>query len=394
MTDDLLRHLERSWRLDLEDTLALDAYLDALRRAGLDPVESLAAAAGEAPFAGLLRASLPIVRSGPNGEAFGRRLTLFVWNGTHFVTKVDVFADGLIDAWGSVDRALFAIKLSEDVGSLGPPVVTAAPEGARFSIHNLGGAVVADGTWLAKPADVIRAVDLILRALSVAGAPLLDMEGTDTEEVDGVRTSKLPLSSGRPYRRTARGEVVRGETLPVLLREGSGGWALSSWIIYEDGLSQLGARGALLPVAEAGARFQSGEATTRMEEGETLTLPGLGHLRAAGPAMWYVESAARVAEALDTLETLSGRTGADERCREAFDEYERQEELPRDESGAENPELTAARERLRAAYEAVPEHLRMYLGDMDSKDWPIRRALGLEAELGADEELGEDDHLE
>ena len=36
-----------------------------------------------------------------------------------------------------------------------------------------------------------------------------------------------------------------------------------------------------------------------------------------------------------------------------------------------------AREVLRAAYHAVPEHLRMYCGDMDSKDWPIRRILGL-----------------
>jgi len=34
-----------------------------------------------------------------------------------------------------------------------------------------------------------------------------------------------------------------------------------------------------------------------------------------------------------------------------------------------------ARERLRAAYEAVPEHERMYLGDMDSKDWDYRRIL-------------------
>jgi hypothetical protein len=34
------------------------------------------------------------------------------------------------------------------------------------------------------------------------------------------------------------------------------------------------------------------------------------------------------------------------------------------------------REALRKAYEAVPEHLRMYCGDMDSKDEPIRRILG------------------
>jgi hypothetical protein len=35
------------------------------------------------------------------------------------------------------------------------------------------------------------------------------------------------------------------------------------------------------------------------------------------------------------------------------------------------------RELLRAAYLAVPKHLRIYCGDLDSKDYPIRRALGL-----------------
>ena len=35
------------------------------------------------------------------------------------------------------------------------------------------------------------------------------------------------------------------------------------------------------------------------------------------------------------------------------------------------------REALREAYFAVPRHLRHYCGDMDSKDWPIRRILQL-----------------
>ena len=33
------------------------------------------------------------------------------------------------------------------------------------------------------------------------------------------------------------------------------------------------------------------------------------------------------------------------------------------------------KEKLRKAYEAVPEHERMYLGDMDSKDWDYHRIL-------------------
>ena len=41
----------------------------------------------------------------------------------------------------------------------------------------------------------------------------------------------------------------------------------------------------------------------------------------------------------------------------------------------ESDSSEANRKRLRDTYEAVPEHLRMYCGDMDSRDGPIKRIL-------------------
>ena len=51
-------------------------------------------------------------------------------------------------------------------------------------------------------------------------------------------------------------------------------------------------------------------------------------------------------EVADEVDALNGRLTTHKRCREAF-----------------------------AAYEAVPAHNRMYLGDMDTKDNDIRRIL-------------------
>ena len=59
---------------------------------------------------------------------------------------------------------------------------------------------------------------------------------------------------------------------------------------------------------------------------------------------------------------LRGEPGSRRRCLEHFELYKA------------NPGVEQ-REALRRAYEAVPEHFRMYCGDMDSKDWPIRRVL-------------------
>jgi hypothetical protein len=71
------------------------------------------------------------------------------------------------------------------------------------------------------------------------------------------------------------------------------------------------------------------------------------------------------------LEELNGGPGAIRSCIEAHEAYE----------SDPSPER---RETLRRAYEAVPEHLRLYCGDMDSKDWPIRRILYGEGEDGAE----------
>jgi hypothetical protein len=151
---------------------------------------------------------------------------------------------------------------------------------------------------------------------------------------------------------------------------------LTPWLVYADGLSRLGARGPLVGFDEVAARFGT-DLTTRAAADETVVLPGLGRVVVAPPATDYVDPEDRIREARDAVAMLRGEPGVHALCRRAFEEYEQQEALAR--STQPEPEaLTAARDRLRAAYEAVPAHRRMYLGDMDSKDWPIRLALGLD----------------
>jgi hypothetical protein len=81
---------------------------------------------------------------------------------------------------------------------------------------------------------------------------------------------------------------------------------------------------------------------------------------------WFVSAQDRVAQAYDDLVTLRGERGSIQTCREAMKAHET----------APTPQTLAT---LRAAYEAVPTHHRIYCGDMDTKDFAIRRALGLTA---------------
>lgn len=77
---------------------------------------------------------------------------------------------------------------------------------------------------------------------------------------------------------------------------------------------------------------------------------------------WRVDPVELAAEIAEQHSQSLGNLGAVRTCMESLKTY------------TEDP--TAANiEQLRQAYEAVPKHLRMYCGDMDSKDVPIRMIL-------------------
>jgi hypothetical protein len=73
-------------------------------------------------------------------------------------------------------------------------------------------------------------------------------------------------------------------------------------------------------------------------------------------------------ETADLFAELSGQPTSIQKCRACYDAF------------LAAPTV-ANREALREVYEAVPEHNRMYLGDMDTKDVPIRMIIYGKQEL-------------
>ena len=77
---------------------------------------------------------------------------------------------------------------------------------------------------------------------------------------------------------------------------------------------------------------------------------------------YFVEKSQKFKEIEDMMKKVCEEETTLELCREAYFEYL-----------ADPCDYT--KEKLRKAYEAVPEHERIYLGDMDSKDWDYQRIL-------------------
>jgi hypothetical protein len=116
-----------------------------------------------------------------------------------------------------------------------------------------------------------------------------------------------------------------------------------------------------MSVDEVAKRLNDGDLYTSVPEGASITIEGLGWIEGQNSS-WHVKPDERVREARDMLAKLKGDPGSIRECMNYLREYQA-------DPSSEN------RDRLRLAYEAVPEHLRKYCGDMDSQDWPIRRIL-------------------
>lgn len=113
----------------------------------------------------------------------------------------------------------------------------------------------------------------------------------------------------------------------------------------------------LLSIDAVSRMFEEGRLTVSVPDGAWVTLDGLGRFQ-AGAGQWWTDPRERIREAYDLLTQLQGGPSAMGLCLQARRAFEAAPSEDR-------------REALRAAYAAVPRHLRRFLGER-----PIRRILG------------------
>ena len=290
----------------------------------------------------------------------GYAVPCFVNNLGFHLTTANAFSDGSIDIWGTVDRQIFQRK----VGS--GRVWMAPSTGARLYVHNLGCLTIRMPDWRFDNVSILPLVDAAICSGNPNLADLVNLAGDETEPIPGAhqkaRRYKLPLRRPHPIRITSEGVCHKATAFPVIMIEGAVK-RLTRWFVFDDSLTRFGLDGPLIHLDEAARRLAIGEITTSAEEGDRLDIDGLGVVTVEA-GLWGIDPAERVREARGEVEVLNGGQGSIRQCMEAFRAYQR------------DP-LERNLDVLRQAYEAVPSHLRGYCGDMDQRDLPIRRALGL-----------------
>lgn len=286
----------------------------------------------------------------------GMSCPIFIRNGTWFLSDFQAFPDGVFGCWEGVDLALLEQRVAEEWVQLSARI------GSPIGIHRLGSMFVEGGLLRVAPEAFLDWIKRWLKDVNT-GEEMVDLEGEQIEEINGVKWARILDWNGRMFRddavQGAEDPKTFGEMLYVLRRREED-FQVVHWSLFSDGKCQLDDEELCTP-EEIFERLRAGELCTEAPDGSWIDFDLLGHYQVTRTE-WYISAEDLIAEAKDVLDRLSGGGGAGERCREALDAYM-------------NGPTKETLEALRVAYEAVPRHLRPYVGDQDTKDIPIRMIL-------------------
>lgn len=163
-----------------------------------------------------------------------------------------------------------------------------------------------------------------------------------------------------PIALNVNGVSVPGSYLQAFIKNGDH-YFVTEIKVYRDGNIDCW---GIVDFDEFKAKVREGWVRTRLPSGARVSMMVSTLNFTVSEVQGGVDESEFVKEVADLIEELNGRPTSAGICQDRLREYQ------------ESP--TAERKAiLRAAYENVPEHMRRFLGDMDSKDWEYKNILGV-----------------
>lgn len=283
----------------------------------------------------------------------GVKIPAIIRNGSYFYTTLSVYEDGTVNCWHAVDLKGFKKELARRW------VVAQAPDGQSFSAHGIGIFEIQEAGWIYDQDSFYEHVLEIVKQMNPGLKNLREVSAADRIDYRYA----FPAAPGVPFRETGNflKKIVDGcQQTAVYRREGR--LCLTELSVYADRQFRIDLEpDRLFTLEEITDMIRRGELYAHPEEGEWLRMPGLGEVRVR-PLSGAIAKEERIKEIEQWCRRTAGEEDAAKRCLDAYHDYL---EWPTEDK----------RERLKQLYLAVPEHERMYLGDMDNKDSDYRRII-------------------
>ena len=277
-------------------------------------------------------------------------------NGNYFLSGLHVYGDGRVDDWDFEDFEGFKRDVRRGW------VATQVPDGGALSIHHLGQWQLDNGRW---QYDAEGFIDHVWSVVKELNPELSNLYEYTPRKINGIvygESGKGRSYYGEPrFERDPMPERIAGDRSMFCYQDEAGDYYLTLVEIFAEDkiVLQWLPESITLTFDELKALVPQERVRSSPPVGSTIKLMGLGEARLAA-IDYEIAIDSKLAEISDMLKKLKGEPDSAELCVQRYEEY------------CEQPSVEA-RDKLREAYEAVPEHERMYLlGDQDRKDFPIR----------------------
>ena len=268
-----------------------------------------------------------------------------IHNGDYFHMKLSVYEDGVIDCWHAVDLRGFREEI--DKGWIVPRV----PCSKTLSVHGIGRFEIQEASWIYDNDSFYEHVVDIVKQMN---PDLKNLQEISQRRINERYT--FPAAPGTPYREEGKfiKKTINGSQQTTVYRK-DGRLCITELSVYEDKHFRIGLEDdRLFSLEEVTDMIKAGILYSYPAEGERLYMPDLGNVKVClltNP----IAKGERIKEIEQWCVRTAGEDDAAQRCIMAYHDYL---EWPTEQK----------RERLKQLYLAVPEHERMYLGDMDVKD--------------------------
>ena len=273
-------------------------------------------------------------------------------NVNYFFTTVALYEDGVIDCWKKVEFQ--DIKNVIEKGWL----CCEAPNGKNISIFQVGNYTIKSAKWKYNKETYYKTIIDNLKELN----PKIENINKITREIPEEDYKKEILFLSKPFRLEHKinfHQWFNGDNTFIFYNLG-GQLYLTTLTAYEDKTFEIGLlEEKYFSLEEIKEMFEKNILTTEVKD--RFFIKDFAEIEIE-KINYFVEKSQKFKEIEDIMKKVCKEETTLELCREAYFEY------------LADP-CNYTKEKLRKAYEAVPEHERIYLGDMDSKDWDYQRIL-------------------
>lgn len=283
----------------------------------------------------------------------GVTIPSIIHNMQYFWHNMAVYEDGTVSVWDKVDLDDVPKKIASTWLSF------SVPEGKWLSVHGLCSLKILSANW---KFDDRSYYDYIIETVKSINPEMENIYRTTPRGMEkweeyhiGFTAEPTPckLDEGFGY------DLLDGDQTNILIHN-DGKLLLTELYSYEDGFFSIDGLDGCLNIDEIEKMFKDKTLCTSPGEGEEITLGILG--KAKVKADYFVEPKEKLAEIKNNSIRVQDKPDAHTLCIRAYHNYL---VAPTDYN----------KNKLREAYEAVPDHERIYLGDMDSKDHDFQRIL-------------------